>query len=402
MSLESTTQDMLEWAEASKSEYLTLPSTAYTDSEWFDKEMETVFGKEWLFVGVESEVAEINDFFTVDLYDKPLIVTRDRSGTVRAFANVCPHRSMILAEGSGNKPVFTCPYHAWSFQTDGRLRGAPHFTGQERERVKDVCLTEYRVEIWNSLIFVTFDENVEPLAPRLINLEPRYAPYDLKRYKAIVRETLDYKCNWKTAIENFCESFHIFRVHPITLEPIAASASIDTFSGGDYFASSMVRANEPEPPEYLERMPEALEGIQLVGSIFPILGGSAVTPSTAVWFAVSPNDVSSTVVTMIVATYVGEGWESHPREQIEAIREQFVVAIAEDAAIIPRAQRGLVANPRKFGKLHQPFEQPVWELAHYMARTVIGVDVMERPEGSQPWPPAIKSYEEVRKIARVG
>jgi len=385
---ESTKKELEEWAERSKSEFWTMPSSVYTCPEWFEAEVEKIFNKEWLCIAHVSEVANKNDFLAIEVYDKPVLLTRDKKGDLRAFSNVCPHRSMILASGSGNKSVISCPYHAWSFQTDGKLRGAPFFTDEERERVKDVCLVEYQLEVWEGMIFINFDENAEPIGPKLAELLPKYQPYDAANYKVVHRGSEHFECNWKVAVENFCESFHIFCVHPQSIELVTSSASTEVWSGGSHFASSMVRTNEPEPEAYTARMPEALREIHTVSSLFPVQGGAALTPSSAVWFFMLPTGPHTTQIHYIISVYAGEGYEEIPQEMVEMGIAGINQAVSEDFAVTPQVQKGHAAGTNKSGPLHQPMEQAVWEFGHYVARTVLDLDVMEEPNTSA-WPPEL-------------
>ena len=120
--------------------------------------------------GHVSEISAAGDYVTFDLIDKPLLIVRDKDNNVRAYSNVCRHRSTVLATGAGNRSAFSCPYHAWTYDLSGCLRSAPHM---DKDKVAGICLPEYPVEIWQGLIFVSVNPDVEPLSPRLEALAER-------------------------------------------------------------------------------------------------------------------------------------------------------------------------------------------------------------------------------------
>ncbi|MEM1335808.1 MAG: SRPBCC family protein [Actinomycetota bacterium] len=152
--------------------------------------------------------------------DQPVIVLRDQAGDLQALANLCAHRGTLLVDEPGNTKRFQCPYHAWTFADDGRLLGAPHTDRSEIDR-EALGLPRYRAESWHGLVFVSLDPAVPSLAERLAHLDEIVDPLgldDLHHWTSRRRvETWD--CNWKLAITNAMESYHLFKVHPETLEP---------------------------------------------------------------------------------------------------------------------------------------------------------------------------------------
>ena len=110
-------------------------------------------------------------------------------------SNVCPHRSAVIAEETGNRTVFRCPYHAWTYDPQGRLVGAPHI---DKARLDDISLKELRLETRQGLAFVNLDDSAEALAPNLTALEERLAPLHLAEHRVIMTDTLDVTCNWKS------------------------------------------------------------------------------------------------------------------------------------------------------------------------------------------------------------
>lgn len=105
-----------------------MPPSVYRSPEFLDHEMRDIFAREWICVGRASALPKPGDYLTYELAGQPILVIRDRDGRLRAMSNVCLHRMSTLLEGAGNRRVIVCPYHAWSYNLDGTLRGAPAMT----------------------------------------------------------------------------------------------------------------------------------------------------------------------------------------------------------------------------------------------------------------------------------
>ena len=98
----------------------------YVNSDIYQAELEQVFTRAWLFIGHESMIPNPGDFFASRMGEESVILTRDREHKIHAFLNTCRHRGMkVCRYDQGNTPLFTCPYHAWSYSLDGKLAGVP-------------------------------------------------------------------------------------------------------------------------------------------------------------------------------------------------------------------------------------------------------------------------------------
>jgi phenylpropionate dioxygenase-like ring-hydroxylating dioxygenase large terminal subunit len=106
-----------------------MPPSVYTSPAFLAAEQAEIFAREWICVGRASALSEPGDYLTDEIAGQPIVVIKDRAGTIRALSNVCLHRMSTLLAGRGNAKVIVCPYHAWSYELDGTLRGAPHMQG---------------------------------------------------------------------------------------------------------------------------------------------------------------------------------------------------------------------------------------------------------------------------------
>ncbi|MGO4426012.1 aromatic ring-hydroxylating dioxygenase subunit alpha, partial [Streptomyces sp. MCAF7] len=139
--------------------------TLYTDPALFEREMDRIFHRTWVWVAHESEIAKAGDFKTAWVGRRPVIVTRDRKGGINVLLNRCRHRGASVCEApKGNGNGFTCPYHAWSYALDGTLRGIPYPEGYEDVVEKrDLPLQRLKVGSYAGMVFASFDHGIEPL-----------------------------------------------------------------------------------------------------------------------------------------------------------------------------------------------------------------------------------------------
>ena len=121
-----------------------LPSRAYISNEFYELESDYLFAKSWTFVGFAHDLTHVGDITPAQVAGKPLFLVRSSKNKIRAFHNVCRHRSLKLVSKPHNcKSLITCPYHRWSYNLDGELRAAPFFGGQKTELPEDFKLEDH-------------------------------------------------------------------------------------------------------------------------------------------------------------------------------------------------------------------------------------------------------------------
>ena len=185
----------------------------YSDPAIFARDIERIHFRHWLCVGHESRIPDAGDWFRFDLAEESIIVVRGRDDRVRALVNVCRHRgSRVCYEEQGNARMLVCPYHAWTYDLDGKLRtarqmGANFDTSQH-------ALPEIHVRILESLVFVCFAEDPPSLddAERMLATSVRH--YGWGSAKVAHRATYSVDANWKLATENYQECYHCAPAHP--------------------------------------------------------------------------------------------------------------------------------------------------------------------------------------------
>jgi choline monooxygenase len=181
----------------------------------------------WTVIGVGSSVPNVGDAQPYNLLGIPLIILRDKAKKIRVFHNVCSHRGFkLLDEPCALKNVLRCPYHSWSYDFDGKLVATPHIGGlnvHQSEKFDKLSsnLKEVRTKVWMDIIFINingneleFDEYIKPLEKRWSKFISKEDQKLLKYSKDDGYFSLEVKCNWKFAIENYCESYHLPWIHP--------------------------------------------------------------------------------------------------------------------------------------------------------------------------------------------
>ena len=204
-----------------------LPNECYTSKEYTLIERKKLFEDKWMVIGVASSLPNVGDAKPVDILGMPILLVRSKDKKIRVFHNVCSHRGLKLVTKSGNiKNVIRCPYHSWSYNFDGELVATPHIGGMNIHRTKDFersksNLKEIRSYIWLDLIMIninnneiSFEEYIKPLSDRWEKFWPIKDRELINHSNDFGYFKLNANCNWKFAIENYCESYHLPWVHP--------------------------------------------------------------------------------------------------------------------------------------------------------------------------------------------
>lgn len=194
-----------------------MPRDVYTSPEILQREYERIFAHEWICVGRADEIPNIGDYLTFDLCDQPLLLVRGSDNIIHARANVCLHRMMRLADGSGHTSKFTCPYHAWTYDIDGKLVAAAYMDRTTCFNRKNMQLPKIRCELFHGWIYVTLNKEASQVKDLLIDLAPLVEPYQMEKYVTIFRQQHVWQTNWKNLTENFMEGYHLPVAHKNTV-----------------------------------------------------------------------------------------------------------------------------------------------------------------------------------------
>jgi choline monooxygenase len=194
----------------------TIPSPWYFDPRVARLEQQSVFAAAWQVAGRADQVRENGQFFTADLAGEPIVVARGEDGKLRAFYNVCRHHAAaVVTEAQGCAKQFRCPYHGWTYGTDGTLKGMVEFDGVcNFDRGKN-GLVPVRVEVWENFVFVNLDGRAMALRDYLGAVVDLVAPLELsKKLNFFDRRVYRLNCNWKVYVDNYLDGgYHVPHAH---------------------------------------------------------------------------------------------------------------------------------------------------------------------------------------------
>lgn len=184
----------------------------YTSQEIYKRDLEKFWFKNWIWAGHVSQVPNPGDFFLFAFGTESVIVVRDGESTVRAHLNVCRHRgSRICLEKHGNARVFSCPYHAWTYDLNGTLRSG-RMMGEGFDR-SDYGLHPVHVRVFQGLIFISLSQRPPAIDGPLARLAPKTEPFEIERLKVAYAASFPVSANWKLALENYLECYHCAPAH---------------------------------------------------------------------------------------------------------------------------------------------------------------------------------------------
>jgi phenylpropionate dioxygenase-like ring-hydroxylating dioxygenase large terminal subunit len=196
-----------------QSKGFSLQQTFFRDPDIYKLELERIFMKSWLYAGHISEVPHAGDYFLYEMDTESVIIIREDEETINGLLNVCRHRgSRVCLEPSGNKKLLVCPYHGWTFEKSGKLRGANHtYPGFKKSQFP---MKKVHLKVFHGMIFINFDEI--PVSFDLIekDMDECLKPYQLDQAKVACKKSYPIKSNWKLAVENYCECYHCVPSHP--------------------------------------------------------------------------------------------------------------------------------------------------------------------------------------------
>ena len=204
-----------------------LPNECYLNNDYLEFEKEKIFKNNWTMIGVASSVPNPGDAKPFNLLGIPILIVRNKENEVKVFHNVCRHRGFKLVDLECKlKNVIRCPYHSWSYDFNGKLTVTPHLGGLGKHEVEgfdknNSNLKEIKSNIWMDLIFININSNAKPFEDFIKPLEDRWSKFISKKDQKLIRHSTDngyfnmtVNSNWKFAIENYCESYHLPWIHP--------------------------------------------------------------------------------------------------------------------------------------------------------------------------------------------
>jgi choline monooxygenase len=352
-----------------------LPNIAYTCSSFYQLEQEMVFKKNWVFAAFAHQLSQPGDMLPVEVAGQPVVIVKDDESNIRAFHNVCRHRgAKLVNEVKSARKNFVCPNHSWSYSLRGKLINRPHFYGGDKHDLNTATchradLVEINCEVWHDWIFVNIDGKAGKLIEYIQPIVDRLQAYDFSDLHFSESLEFDIEANWKLAIENFIEPYHVFSCHP--------------------WLNSFVGMSEREPPAFKDHVLYCGYDFERAD---PARGGSLPyfpdlpkeKQKRGDWYVLFPNfafEIFPDQVDVFIATplgpnrcretialyFIGEG-TTH--EQYAEARKHVIQnwhdLNNEDIGIIERMQAGRTSDGFDGGVL-SPYWDPVQQ---YFARLI--------------------------------
>jgi phenylpropionate dioxygenase-like ring-hydroxylating dioxygenase large terminal subunit len=373
----------------------TLPAEIYTSDAFFEWETQNILQKDWLCLAHISQLPKAGDFITLDLLGEPLIVVHGKDGVIRTLSRVCPHRAMdIIPPGfdvpgqniadardgqdcAGHTRLFMCPYHAWTFELDGKLKGSPEMHLAECFDRAETGLTAFPTEVWNGFVFVNFSGTAEPVANLYAEMSDDLAAWNPAEMEVVVEMAWECEFNWKVLVENFSECYHHIGTHSKTLQPLMPAKETWTEEERPGF----IREHVPLKQSVLDELKAATDA----GSEFPFIESLDARkssewglfigypsllfftgPNQFVWYRIDP--LTPDRSRLLTSILVPKSYRSLP--QFEACRDSAKKALvefhSEDMDTCAAVQRGLYASGCQRGRMSH-LEMPVWLFHRFLA-----------------------------------
>ena len=358
-----------------------LANRAYTSPEFFRLERERVFAPSWACLGHAADVPRAGDLCPVRLLGVPLLMARAAGGAVRVFHNVCSHRGNELVWEPGRvKGAIRCPYHAWTYDLEGRLTGTPNIGGFGVHEAEGFDLGAHglrtvRSAVWLDLVFVNLTGDAEPFEAWIRPLAQRFerlggAGYERRLHPATTHGELrfDVRANWKLAVENNLDAAHLPWIHPSLnrqspLEDHYCFLDHPRFAGQGSSAYDTVPHESPPLPR--------IEGWPARTGEYPSLYPNVFVSGHAdhFWTMVLEPAAPDRTIERWRCYFVDEGAQAVDFESARsAIRERWASILAEDVTVVEGMQRGRSSPAFDGGVFGPVLDPPVHHFHRWVAR----------------------------------
>jgi choline monooxygenase len=345
-----------------------LPPAAFTSPAVYAAEMERIFARSWVHVADLPELRTPGDFVAASIGTSPVVVVRGQDGALRGFLNVCPHRGATVAEGRGNcGRQLRCPYHAWSFGTDGRRIGFP-----SREEfgppAADLGLLPIRIATLGPMVFGCLDPAAPPFEAWAGELTHALARARGEEMELAIEFTYDVDVNWKIYVENGLEGYHVAVVHDVLNDFVETRSARHFFEEHASYTHAFIkpdyRAMVMPAPHLSEEETRYVRFGHLFPNLIPVL-----TPAEFSYLRIDP--VGPERIRLVARSFDlgGElaGLRDFRREALDRTNQQ-------DIAVVTRVQRGMQARGFR-GGVHSSFlECRIGHFERMVSRALAGAD----------------------------
>ncbi len=366
-----------------------LPNECYTNKEYTLIERKKLFEDKWTVIGAASSLPKAGDVKPFDLLGLPLLIVRNKKNKIKVFHNVCSHRGVKLVDKPGNiRNVIRCPYHSWSYTADGELVATPHIGGMNKHQSSKFDksknnLKEIKSYVWLDLIIVNVSNNQIPFKEYIKPLDKRWSKFWISKDRELINHANDFgyfklkaKCNWKFAIENYCESYHLPWVHPGLNEYSKIDDHYHIQGLPNRFAGQGTKNYNPkfkgkEKFPSFPNWPKNKENIAEYVALFPnVMLGIHKDHYYAYWL--EPIDHENTLEHMEIY-YVGK--KAAKSKKFKSLRKQnhklWEGIQKEDVDIIQRMQIGRNSNAYNGGNFSPDMDNPCHQFHKWVSTNLV-------------------------------
>ncbi|MCU0800254.1 MAG: Rieske 2Fe-2S domain-containing protein [Rhodobacteraceae bacterium] len=346
-----------------------MPKAVYTSESFARLEQQQIFARGWHCAGRSDALPTPGDYLTLQLAGEPLIILRDQTGALRGMSNVCRHRMSTLLEGRGNVRRIVCPYHAWTYNLDGSLRGAPAMTLNSSFCKDQIALPAVRVVDWLGWIMVTLNPDAPAPQQQLQAVEGLVGYLDMASYRETFRESFRWETNWKVLAENFMESYHLPVCHAGTIGGSVDLEKMTCPPGEAAFNHHYIIKNDSVPLSLAHPSNTRLQGDQRrttwLLSIYPAL---LITLTPGYFWYLSLTAEGPGQVNVLFGGGMHPDWCADPaaEQHLAGVKALLDAVNLEDKACVERVYRGLQAGLSAPGPLSH-LERPNFEFAQWIA-----------------------------------
>ncbi len=349
-----------------------MPPSVYTSDAFLNAEIEHIFKRDWFCAGRASALSTPGDYTTLELAGQPIMVVRTRAGEIRAQSNVCLHRMSTLLEGRGNTRRITCPYHAWSYDLEGDLIGAPAMNLNTAFCKQGMKLPSVRCEQWQGWIMVSLNPDAPPVSEALAEVESLVGDFAMGDYIETFNETHVWDTNWKVLAENFMESYHLPVCHAGTIGGLSKLDDMVCPPGLSAFNYHTILKDDSLKIAMAHENNTCLSGERrrttYLLAIYPSLL-ITLTPGYFWYLSLHPEGVGKVRIGFgggMSPDYVNDPASQQHFAELKSLLDRVNI---EDRGCTEKVYRGLCAELSKPGPLSH-LERPNYDFAHYLANRV--------------------------------
>ncbi|TKX26901.1 oxidoreductase-like protein 7 [Elsinoe australis] len=354
-----------------------LPRSWYTAPEMYEFERRAIFSRRWQFITSSSRIKEPGDWLRYNIAGFDIIITRDRSGSVNAFHNVCRHRAYPVVEGKdkGSAKIFSCRYHGWSYGLNGKLAKAPGYSNFSDFDKEQNGLFKIHTKVdGNGFIWINMDAKETPEVSweehfDNVDVQKRYATIDFTNYDLDHTYNIEADYNWKLASDNFNECYHCPTTHP----------DIPSFLNLDSFDSDVKDGHIQHHCDPTEEQEKA--GLAVHSTYYFPNSSMSVSAHFMMIQKFLPTGPTTTKITYEIYRN-----RNSSESDFRLIADMYARVMSEDKALCNAAQKNISTGVFVNGQLHPKYEKAPLFFQSTVREVIYEHFKKEKEAGKEIWP----------------